>query len=90
MSDSSQALMTIRLMNGRILKFTYERAGDDVQYKQLVQRLYDARQMVLQLEDRTIIIPNDNIMMIEISPATKWLPDHALTGVKLAGQTDAG
>lgn len=89
MSESDQGSMTIRLMNGRILKFTYPRAGDDAENRHLTERLFDARQLVLQMDERTIVIPVDNIMMIEIRPSVTRLPDHAIRGVQLRGEVDA-
>ncbi len=86
MSDENRGIMTIRYVNGTEQKFEYARFKDDSSIASAASRIQDmlkANQILLELEDRFLIIPLQNVLSIEISPPPVKFPLNTLKEVRL-------
>jgi hypothetical protein len=85
MNDEIKGALTIRYVNGTEQKFEFNRVSEDEAKfgGTRIQEILSANQVVLELEDRTLIIPINNIQNIEVSPSPVKLPPTALRNVRL-------
>ncbi len=86
MSDENRGIMTIRYVNGTEQKFEYARLKDDSSIASAASRIQDmlkANQILLELEDRFLIIPLQNVLSIEISPPPVKFPKNTVKDVRL-------
>jgi hypothetical protein len=73
--------LRIRFMNGNERVFAFSPLEGQVDATTLYTRLHkmlDSRRLLLQLEDRMVLIPFDNIETIEILPAPGMVVPEAL------------
>jgi len=85
MNEATTAALTIRLVNGRLLKFTFERQEDYVAATERVEKTLASQHVIIEIEDRVLLIPVHNILMVEISPPGKNFPAHAVRNARLRG-----
>ncbi len=86
MSDENRGIMTIRYVNGTEQKYEYARFKDDSDILSAASRIQDmlkANQILLELEDRFLIIPLQNVLSIEISPPPVKFPKNTVKDVRL-------
>ena len=85
MAQKSRAAMIVRFVNGKELRFTFDREEDQIQAAQRIQEALSAKHLVVDLSDRAMIIPVNNIESIQVSPPpTKW-PRYAVRNARVAG-----
>lgn len=73
---------TIEFMDGRKLEFTFESLRDEsdpVRSAEL-QRLEDVNNLIVELDDRLMLIPLGNVRTAYLSPTPPMLPSHILRG----------
>jgi hypothetical protein len=83
MSDAVKRILTIRYVNGTEEKFEY--APHEENALNIASRIQDAlsaNQVLLELEDRVLIIPFQNILSMEVSPLPAKLPPNVLRNVR--------
>ena len=86
MSDENRGIMTIRYVNGTEQKYEYARFKDDSDILSAASRIQDmlkANQILLELEDRFLIIPLQNVLSIETSPPPVKFPKNTVKDVRL-------
>ncbi len=83
MNDGAKGTLTIRYMNGTEQKFEYTRTEDALNVASRIQEVLKGNQVLLELEDRFLIIPMSNIQSIEVSPPPAKLPPNTLRNVRL-------
>lgn len=86
MSDENRGIMTIRYVNGTEQKFEYARLKDDSDILSAASRIQDmlkANQILLELENRFLIIPLQNVLSIEVSPPPVKVPQNTVKNVRL-------
>lgn len=86
MSDENRGIMTIRYVNGTEQKFEYVRfknESDILSGASRIQDMLKANQILLELEDRFLIIPLQNVLSIEISPPPVKFPKNTVKDVRL-------
>ena len=83
MNDGAKGILTIRYMNGTKQKFEYTRTEDALNVASRIQDVLKGNQLLLELEDRFLIIPLNNIQSIEVSPPPAKLPPNTLRNVRL-------
>ncbi len=83
MNDGAKGILTIRYMNGTEQKFEYTRTEDALNVASRIQDVLKGNQLLLELEDRFLIIPMSNIQSIEVSPPPAKLPPNTLRNVRL-------
>lgn len=61
MNDEAKGILTIKYNNGNVQKFEYARTEDALNVVSRMQEVLKANQVLLELEDRFMIIPMQNI-----------------------------
>lgn len=83
MSDTSKGMMTIRYVNGNENRFEFTRVDDTMNVATRIKEVLSANQIMLELEDRVLIIPLQNDQIIEVSPSLEKLPPNVMRNVRL-------
>ncbi len=83
MSDQDKGTLTIQYVNGKVQKFEYERQEDTYNVATKIQEVAKANFLFLELVDKALIIPFQNIQNIEISPPPVKMPPNTLKNVRL-------
>jgi hypothetical protein len=75
MESKDTRRMVIHFTNGRKRNFVYETANvDSAVLSGRVEKLLNARHLILETDDKMIVLPYDNIESIEISPKPDKVP----------------
>ena len=86
MNEKTKGILTIYFVDGSEQKFEYTRVGAQDEYKYsiagIIQEALSQNQLLLELEDRVLIIPFQSIKTIELSPPPPKLPGYALKDVR--------
>ena len=82
MNKSKKGYLNIRYANGTKQKFEYIREEDTMNIASNIREALNANQLLLELGDRVLIIPFQNIQSIEISPPPGKLPPIAIKNVR--------
>ncbi len=83
MSNDSKVTITIRYVNGSEQKFEGIREKNETNLASRIQNALNANQLLLELEDKVLVIPFHNIQSIEISPPPSKSPANTVKGVRL-------
>ena len=83
MSEGRKVRFIIRYVDGTKHKFEYIQEEDRLDTASRIQQALSANQVLLDLGDRILIVPFQNIKSIEISPPPAKLPGTAVRGVQL-------
>lgn len=83
MSDTSKGMMTIRYVNGNENRFEFTRVDDTMNVATRIKEVLSANQIMLELEDRVLIIPLQNVQSIEVSPPPEKMPPNVIKNVRL-------
>ena len=83
MNESTKGILTVRYMNRTEQKSEYTRTEDVLNVASRIQELLKGNQLLLELEDRFLIIPLSNTQSIEVSPPPVKLPPNTLRNVRL-------
>ena len=84
MSDPLEVTVEVNLVHGEQLTFTLER--DEKQLRNAgsnIENTMKSNYVGVELEDRLVLIPAQNIATIEISPAPRLLIQHVIKGARL-------
>lgn len=84
MSDPLEVTVKVNLVHGEQLTFTLE--PDEKQLRNAgsnIENTMKSNYVGVQLEDRLVLIPAQNIATIEISPAPRLLIQHVIKGARL-------
>jgi len=81
---SEERTMIVRYTNGSSHKFSFPQIDQD-QFNLVakLQELLKQNHLILELEGRMVVIPFQNIQMIELSPSPEKLPPTTIKDVKL-------
>lgn len=82
MKDATKGNLTVRYVNGKEEKFEFTREEDALNIASRIKDALSANQIILELEDRVLIIPFQSIQSIEISPLPTKLPPNTLRNVR--------
>ena len=81
--EPDKVMLTIRYMNGEYHSFEFRSNQEEkVMLASHIQRVLNAKELMLELEDRLLVIPMQNVQTIEISPLPAKLPDIVIRGVR--------
>lgn len=83
MNQETKNFLTIRYTNGTEEKFEFVVQEKSSSMATRIQDALSANQLVLELEDRVLIVPFQNIQYMEVMPLPDKLPPIALKGVRL-------
>ncbi len=82
MNEDKKGYLTIRYVNGTKQKFEYIRQGDTANIASNIREVLNANQLLLELGDRVLIVPFQNVQSIELSPPPVKLPPIAIKNVR--------
>lgn len=83
MNQDTKSFLTIRYTNGTEQKFEFMVQEKSLSMATRIQDALSANHLVLELEDRVLIVPFQNIQYIEVMPLPDKLPPITLKGVRL-------
>lgn len=83
MNQDTKSFLTIRYTNGTEQKFEFMVQEKSLSIATRIQDALSANQLVLELEDKVLIVPFQNIQYIEVTPLPDKFPPIALKGVRL-------
>jgi hypothetical protein len=83
MNEESMTCMVIRYVNGNEQRFEFERQEDVLNLASQIKEVLSADQLMLELEDRLLIIPFQNVEYFEVAPSPDKLPSNAIRNVRL-------
>ena len=76
--------LIIFFLDGSKLSFEFpEQVEDKASVGSYVQKLLSKNELVLELEDRMVVIPNSNIKYVEIIPGPPKYPETAIKHARL-------
>ena len=83
MSEPRNAGMIVRYVDGNVNKFTFTRKEDEVNAMKRIDEALTANWLVLELEDRALLIPVHSIRNIEVIPKPPSFPSYAIRNVRI-------
>ncbi|MFC1824344.1 hypothetical protein ACFL9T_16670 [Thermodesulfobacteriota bacterium] len=84
MADGEKRFLTIHYVNGTTQKFEFPIQPDEtLSGAARVKELLAGNQLIIELEDRVLIIPFQSIQSIEVSPPPEKMPATALRNARL-------
>lgn len=90
MVDKAKSTLTIRFVNGSEQKFEFTHLEESLSIAQRVQDALNANQLLLELEDRLLVVPFQNILTVEVSPPPPKVRGNVLRNVRLVGESKHG
>jgi hypothetical protein len=76
--------MIVRLVDGSVQRFRFPPGGDDVQLATRINEWLKGRgDLLLDVGDRLLVIPEHSILTIEMSPAPAKLPPIAIRNAQV-------
>ncbi|MDX2498096.1 MAG: hypothetical protein QNL11_09370 [Desulfobacterales bacterium] len=81
MNRADKGILTIRYVNGSEEKFEYNRFEDEYSIAAHIKEALRENHLLLELEDRLVVIPYQSILSLDISPPPTKLPATALRKV---------
>jgi hypothetical protein len=90
MIDQAKSTLTIRFVNGSEQEFEFTRLEDSLSIAQRIQDALNANQLLLELEDRLLVVPFQNILTVEVSPPPPKVRGNVLRNVRLVDGSKHG
>jgi hypothetical protein len=90
MIDKTKGTLTIRFIDGSEQKFEFTRLEESSSIAQRIQDALSANQLLLELEDRLMVVPFQNILTVEVSPPPPKVRGHVLRNVRLVEGSEHG
>ncbi|MGL5081552.1 MAG: hypothetical protein ACRC8A_08690 [Microcoleaceae cyanobacterium] len=81
----SETIFSLKIyyLNGESQSFEFPKPqGETATSASYIQRVLAAKELMLEVDNRLLVIPMQNIQRIEFSPAPQKLPDTVLQGVR--------
>ncbi len=79
---AGKGVLSVYYTNGKVQWFEFTRAEDTANIGSRIQDIMKSNQLILDLEDKTLIIPFTSIQHIEISPPLQKLPMTAIKDIQ--------
>lgn len=84
MTEQTKVILSIRYVNGDRQKFEFIRPqAEQANLASRLHKFFGSDEIVLELEDRLLMIPVQNILSLEIYPKPSKLPDGAIKNARL-------
>jgi hypothetical protein len=81
-SMGAKGVLSVYFTNGKVQWFEFTRAEDTANVGSRIQEIMKSNQLILDLEDKTLIIPFASIQYIEIAPPLQKLPLTAIKDIR--------
>lgn len=85
MFEENTGMLTVHYTDGTEQRFEYTRAKEDVNLAAVVQEALKSSQLVIELQDKMLVIPMQSIKTIEVSPPPSKLPRFVIRNAVLLG-----
>ena len=85
MFEENAGMLTVHYTDGTEQRFEYTRAKEDVNLAAVIQEALKSNQLVIELQDRMLVIPMQSIKTIEVSPPPSKLPRFVIRNAVLLG-----
>ncbi len=83
MSNSNTAHLKLCYMDGTEQRFEYVQAQETQSLSSRIQDVMKLNQVIIEVGDKLLVIPMQNLKAIEISPAPKKLPNFVIRNARL-------
>ena len=85
MAQDTKGFMAIRYTDGTEQTFEYDRLGDEYKHNivGLIKEALNSNHLLLEMQDKVLIIPFQSVKSIEFSPPPEKLPEYALRNVRI-------
>lgn len=80
MNREKTVYLTVHYINGE--SYEFELTPEPGQQASLAGHILKGNEIILELEDRVVVIPMENVQAIEISPPPENLPDTTIRNVR--------
>ena len=77
-----KGVLKISFVNGTVQTFEYTRQEDTFSIGGRIKEAIRDNLLILELSNRTLFLPYNNILSVEVSPSPPKLPDTAIKGVR--------
>ncbi len=85
MFGQNAGILTVHYTDGTEQRFEYGRAKEDVNLAGVVEEALKSNQLVVELQDRMLVIPMQNVKTVEVSPPPSKLPRFVIRNAMLVG-----
>jgi hypothetical protein len=85
MFEENAGMLTVHYTDGTEQRFEYTRAKEDVNLAAVIQEALKSNQLVIELQDRMLVIPMQSIKTVEVSPPPSKLPRFVIRNAVLLG-----
>jgi hypothetical protein len=85
MSNSNTARLKLCYMDGTEQQFEYVRPEEVQSLSSRIQEALKLNQVLIEVDDRLLVIPMQNLKAIEISPVPQKLPNFVIRNARLIG-----
>jgi len=79
---ADKGVLSVYYTNGKVQWFEFTRADDTANIGTRIQEIIKGNQLILDLDNKTLIIPFTSIQYIEISPPIQKLPMTAIKDIR--------
>lgn len=83
MNDQPKALLTIHYINDEHHSFQFTPETDKYTMGDRISKALNENALLVELEDKVLAIPFQNIQYIEISPRPQKLPGHVIKNAQM-------
>lgn len=85
MFEQNAGILTVHYTDGTEQRFEYARGKEDVNLAAVVEEALKSNQLVVELQDRMLVIPMQNVKTVEVSPPPSKLPRFVIRNAMLVG-----
>ncbi len=82
MSEQEKSVLTIKFTNGTEQMFEYSKQAEEYAIGGRIKEAVSNNMLILELANKTLFIPYNNVLSIEVSPSPPKLPETAIRGVR--------
>ena len=86
-SQSSESFMIVHFTNGKKQTYSFPDQGSKVMRGKLAEDIFNSGQIMIELENKMIIIPMANVLFVELKPIPSPLPNAVFGKGRFLGET---
>ncbi len=86
-SQTSESYMMVHFTNGKKQTYSFPSQGNKVMRGKLAEQIFNSGQIMIELENKMVIIPLANVLYVEIKPIPSPLPNVVFEQGKFLGET---
>lgn len=86
-SQKSESFIIVHFINGKKQTYSFPEQGSKVMRGKLAEDIFNSGQIMIELENKMVIIPLSNVLYVEMKPIPSPLPNAVFGGGRLLGET---